>query len=409
MKIPAEPIVITIDVDLLRVEPVGAPVTIVPEVSSMTVAPVREPVELTIAEDPLMISPDEEPIEIRILQGEPGPAGPAGPAGPQGETGPAGPAGPAGPQGPQGEAGPAGPAGPKGDTGNTGPAGPKGDTGDTGPQGPKGATGDTGPQGPKGDTGDTGPQGPKGDTGDTGPQGPKGDTGDTGPQGPKGDTGDTGPQGPKGDTGDTGPQGPEGPAGTTDYNDLENVPSAFPPSSHNHNASDITAGTLPVARGGTGAATAAANRVFAGPSSGDAAAPSFRWLAAADIPNLNASKITAGTLPVARGGTGGSDSGWESLTATTYSGTIYYRQVGFLVAIYGYQINLGSDLTTNSKTLLSAKLPKPKGNLSIPAGNNAGFGQMVITTAGNLVFYKIAGETWPGTRNINFCMVYMTA
>ncbi|WP_237112801.1 collagen-like triple helix repeat-containing protein [Mycobacteroides abscessus] len=41
--------------------------------------------------------------------------------------------------------------------------------------------------GPKGDTGDQGPQGVKGDTGDTGPTGPKGDTGDVGPQGPPGE------------------------------------------------------------------------------------------------------------------------------------------------------------------------------------------------------------------------------
>ena len=68
---------------------------------------------------------------------------------------------------------------------------------------------------------------------------------------------------------------------------------------------DKTTGTLTVARGGTGATTASPNRVFAGPSSGtSAAAPSFRALAAADIPNLAASKITSGTLAVARGGTG---------------------------------------------------------------------------------------------------------
>ena len=74
-------------------------------------------------------------------------------------------------------------------------------------------------------------------------------------------------------------------------------------SSHNHAAGDINSGTLDVARGGTGAATAAANKVFAGPSSGDAAAPSFRALAAADIPSLAASKIGSGTLALARGGT----------------------------------------------------------------------------------------------------------
>lgn len=45
------------------------------------------------------------------------------------------------------------------------------------------------------------------------------------------------------------------------------------------------------------------NLVFASPD-GSTGAPSFRALASADIPNLNVSKLTAGTLPIARGGTG---------------------------------------------------------------------------------------------------------
>lgn len=54
------------------------------------------------------------------------------------------------------------------------------------------------------------------------------------------------------------------------YASLSGIPSTFAPSAHTHSATDINAGTLADAR----------------------------------IPNLNASKITAGTLPVARGGTG---------------------------------------------------------------------------------------------------------
>lgn len=59
------------------------------------------------------------------------------------------------------------------------------------------------------------------------------------------------------------------------------------------------------AYGGTGvnSSSTAINKVFASPGSGNAGAPSFRSLVAADIPNLNASKITDGTLAVARGGT----------------------------------------------------------------------------------------------------------
>lgn len=52
-------------------------------------------------------------------------------------------------------------------------------------------------------------------------------------------------------------------------------------------ASKIGSGQLAVARGGTGAATASANTVFAGPSSGSAAAPSFRSLVTADLPTVS--------------------------------------------------------------------------------------------------------------------------
>lgn len=46
-----------------------------------------------------------------------------------------------------------------------------------------------------------------------------------------------------------------------------------------------------------------ANTVFAGPASGSAAQPAFRSLVPGDVPSLDASKITTGVLPVARGGT----------------------------------------------------------------------------------------------------------
>ncbi len=62
------------------------------------------------------------------------------------------------------------------------------------------------------------------------------------------------------------------------------------------------AGT-PVTASGTIAATLAtqtANTFFAGPSSGAATAPSFRSLAAADIPNLDASQVTTGIFSAAR-------------------------------------------------------------------------------------------------------------
>jgi len=59
-------------------------------------------------------------------------------------------------------------------------------------------------------------------------------------------------------------------------------------------------GLLPVANGGTGVATATANTVFSGPTTGAAAAPSFRALVVADIPAL-----TTGSSILYGNGTGG--------------------------------------------------------------------------------------------------------
>lgn len=71
--------------------------------------------------------------------------------------------------------------------------------------------------------------------------------------------------------------------------------------------SQFTVSDSPVTISGTltaALATQLANLIFAGPSSGAAAAPAFRALIAADIPNLDTSKITSGVLLVAQGGTG---------------------------------------------------------------------------------------------------------
>lgn len=59
-----------------------------------------------------------------------------------------------------------------------------------------------------------------------------------------------------------------------------------------------TAGTFTISK-----TSQTANTVAAGPASGGAATWGFRALQAADIPSLAASKITSGTLAVARGGT----------------------------------------------------------------------------------------------------------
>lgn len=80
---------------------------------------------------------------------------------------------------------------------------------------------------------------------------------------------------------------------------------------HQHDAEDITSGTLPIARGGTGGATAAEAREALGVAYGTAAGTVCQGndsrLNNARTPtahNHAAGDINSGTLPVARGGTG---------------------------------------------------------------------------------------------------------
>ncbi len=73
--------------------------------------------------------------------------------------------------------------------------------------------------------------------------------------------------------------------------------------SHNHDASNINAGTLALARGGVGANLSGTGPGFL-KQTGVGLAVTVAALAAGDVPNLDTSKLTTGLLAVARGGTG---------------------------------------------------------------------------------------------------------
>ena len=80
---------------------------------------------------------------------------------------------------------------------------------------------------------------------------------------------------------------------------------------------DVPTLPLSTANGGTGVngSSQAINKVLASPASGSAGAISFRSLVEADIPNLSTEKLNAGTLGVARGGTGKSSHTVNSILA----------------------------------------------------------------------------------------------
>ena len=210
----------------------------------------------------------------------------------------------------------------KGDKGDKGDTGATGEPGPIGPQGPKGDTGETGPKGETGATGAAGPQGETGPKGEPGATGPQGDPG-VGVQSvtqksgnhaagttdvytitlTNGNTYDfsvyNGANG-KGTPSSDLPQ-QDGiasagiaetysrsdhvhPARTISVDDIQDFPDSMAPTahkashktggsdaiapadigaaaaSHSHSAGDITSGTLPLTRGGTGATTATAAR-----------------------------------------------------------------------------------------------------------------------------------------------------
>jgi Repeat of unknown function (DUF5907) len=101
--------------------------------------------------------------------------------------------------------------------------------------------------------------------------------------------------------------------------------------------SDIT-GTLPVANGGTGVTTVAANLVFAGPTSGaTASAPSFRSLVAADLPAGSTNYVINGTTQ-------------QASTDFNISGS---GTIGTTLAVTG-NTTIGGTATITGATTLSA-------------------------------------------------------
>jgi len=140
-------------------------------------------------------------------------------------------------------------------------------------------------------------------------------------------------------------------------------------------------------------ATQTANTVWAGPSTGIPAAPTFRSLVDLDIPNLDASKITTGILPIARGGTNSGtaltngkimvSSGGSIVEGTSSSTPSFTSET--LTATTN-QLTLG---TTNTATISATAPSAPRTYTIADPGANANFvmdtaSALTITNAGSV-------------------------
>ena len=120
-------------------------------------------------------------------------------------------------------------------------------------------------------------------------------------------------------------------------------------------------------------------------------------------------------LPVSIGGTGGTDSGLQTITNSTVGdGTIYYRKIGKWVYITTYGLKLADDLSASNIVLV--QLPegfRPHVTASaiyaVPTVSGS-VGTVRIAPSGNVTFHKPADiATWSENYSIYFSIMYLTA
>lgn len=159
-----------------------------------------------------------------------------------------------------------------------------------------------------------------------------------------------------------------------------------------------------------------ANIVFAGPSTGAAAAPAFRSLVAADIPTLNqnttgtASNVT-GTVAIANGGTGATDAGTARSNLGLSIGTNVQAWDGDLDAIAAiagasgllkktaantWSLDTSTYLTGNQSITLSGDV-SGSGSTSI----SVTLGTVAVTKGGtNLTSYSLGDTIYCSASNV---------
>ncbi|HEX3132632.1 MAG TPA: hypothetical protein VHX44_03505 [Planctomycetota bacterium] len=188
------------------------------------------------------------------------------------------------------------------------------------------------------------------------------------------------------------------------------------------------------------ATTVAANLVLAGPTTGGATTGSFRALVATDIPNLDTSKLTSGTLGVARGGTGlasftsgdlpyasgtttisklgigssgtflksnGSVPAWASITISDISsGTLAAANGGTGIASYA----VGDILYASAGTTLSKLADVATGNALISGGVTTApsWGKIGLTTHVSGILPSANGGTGVNNAGTITCATNLT-
>lgn len=128
-----------------------------------------------------------------------------------------------------------------------------------------------------------------------------------------------------------GPPGADGAPGTTLWSGITDKPTSFPPAAHNHDASNITSGTLPVSRGGTGASRFTSGNFLVGNGTG------------------GITSITPGTVATKVGLAYGVCSTAAATVAKTVSISNFTLVVGARVAVtFNYAVPANATLNVNS-------------------------------------------------------------